>query len=725
MLSGAIGFQIIARRLGVELGEQQFNTITGVDDRELTFSEIKNLANNHSLVCKALKTKLAGLVESVKKQPVLAQLNNGRYVIVIKFSSEPNAPQNVTIIDPKAATPKAETVEIEKFTNLWAGTGLIFKKSRALRREDGEISVSAIFDDILEDKWVAVQLVIIIIFINIFALAPIVFLMIVLDKVVNYESYATLYVIASGVLIAHFFNFLLTYYKSAIINLASAKIEAKYGMIIFNQFINLPVSTFREQSKQFPGLAQSLNNIRSTIINKFLGIITDVVAVLVFVPILLVYSPLLGTIVISVSLLNCLIKAIHTRRTQSIARDFSQHSAERQQVLTSTSENFIDIKRLGLESEVVKEWKSAEGSFLRSNDRNLASNSFINELGTLLNNVLTVVVLFVGVLLVFEGSLSAGVLIGVNMLIGKIFRPAQSIVEFPGEMKTLSSMLEPFASTGSLSIENKRAGNFHDVVGSVSFKEVSLNLGNGQPVLENVSFPIDVHETIGICYSQDNTDTASSIGHLLQGLDKPTLGSVMLDGNDVSTFNIQHLRANVSLVDTTNHFFPGSIRDNFQRVLPNANNERISWACKMANLDEPMRALNVTYETQIQDLKEIWNADFQIKLSLARALIRNPKVLILDDVFSLMDTDSILEFKANFANISKSRTVFLISRELQNLMVCKKLMFFTGQVLAQFGQTQNVLTENGPAQDLMKKQLKLLSPKFEQNYNSVIKSIVQ
>ena len=68
----------------------------------------------------------------------------------------------------------------------------------------------------------------------------------------------------------------------------------------------------------------------------------------------------------------------------------------------------------------------------------------------------------------------------------------------------------------------------------------------------------------------------------------------------------------------------------------------------MVNLDEPMRALNVTNETQIQDLKEIWNADFQIKLSLARALIRNPKVLILDDVFSLMDTDSIIEFKANF-----------------------------------------------------------------------------
>ena len=142
--------------------------------------------------------------------------------------------------------------------------------------------------------------------------------MIVLDKVVNYESYATLYVVASGVLIAHIFNFLLTYYKSSIINLASAKIEAKYGMLIFNQIMNLPVSTFKEQSRQFPNLGQSLNNIRSVIITKFLGIITDLVAVLLFVPILIVYSPILGAIVVAVSLLNCIISALHERRNQTV-----------------------------------------------------------------------------------------------------------------------------------------------------------------------------------------------------------------------------------------------------------------------------------------------------------------------------------------------------------------------------------------------------------------------
>jgi ATP-binding cassette subfamily B protein len=275
-----------------------------------------------------------------------------------------------------------------------------------------------------------------------------------------------------------------------------------------------------------------------------------------------------------------------------------------------------------------------------------------------------------------------------------------------------------------LTSENKSSGNFHDIVGAISFQDVSVSEVGNVKLLENVSFSIDVNETVGICYSQNNTDTASALGHLLQGLFPVSSGSVQLDGNDVSTFNLQHLRANISLVDTKNHFFAGSIRDNFQKVLPNANNNRIAWACNMADLDNAMKHLNVSLETQISDLKPIWNADFQIKLSLARALIRNPKVLVLDDVLSLMDTDSILHFQKSFDSIAKSRTVILISRELHNLSPCKKLMFFSGPHLAQFGSTLSILNEPGPAQDLMKKQLRVISPKFERDYKTLVKSIV-
>ena len=721
MLSGALGLQIIFRRLGVELGEQQFSKIKGVDERELTFREIKNLSSEHLILCRAVKTNITGLSETIVKQPMLAHLNNGRFVIVIKVASGENDDLNITFIDPKASNPKPEIIDLKSFQELWSGTGFIFKKSKKLESQTGTFNLSAVLDEVLADKMLALQLTLIIIFINLFGLAPIIFLIIVLDKVVNYESYSTLYVIASGVLIAHVFNFFLSYYKTSIINLAAAKIEAKYGVQLFQQIINLPASTFEKQSAQFPNLGANLNNIRQLIINKFLGIITDFISVIVFTPILLFYSPLLGSVVIAACLLNSVITALHGRRSQSVSKDFSQASSQRQELLKSVSDGFIDIKRLGLEKDVLSEWKSIEGKFLKANDKNLSGNTFLSEVGTLINNVLTVVVLFIGVNLVFAGTLSAGVLIGVNMLIGKIFRPAQALVEFPGEVKKLSSLISSVADTANLSSENTKSGNFHDVLGNIVFKDVSFAKDSSILLLEDASFAIDIHETVGVC--SPNAETASTTVQLIQGLFPASSGSIFIDGNDISTFNLQHLRSNISLVDRTNHFFSGTIRDNFQRVLPNANNDRIMWSCEMANLTESMKELQISLDSDIEHVQQIWTQDFKIKLSIARALIRNPKVLIIDDVFSHMDASSIIEFKEKFSFLAKSRTVIVVAKHLYNLNMCNKLMFLDKNKVAQFGPTGQVLEEEGPAQELLKQQLKVISPHFEKDLVSVLRGL--
>ena len=84
MLSGAIGFQILARRLGVELGKAQFSHIEGIDDNEITPNQIKDLAKKHKILCKAIKTNLAGLEKASKIQPVLCRLKTGRYIILVK-----------------------------------------------------------------------------------------------------------------------------------------------------------------------------------------------------------------------------------------------------------------------------------------------------------------------------------------------------------------------------------------------------------------------------------------------------------------------------------------------------------------------------------------------------------------------------------------------------------------------------------------------------------------
>ena len=720
MLSGALGLQIIARRLGVELGEQQFNKISNIDDREISFADIKKLSSSHSIICRAIKSDLTGLSEAAKKQPVLVLLKNQRYVIVLRVDQVNGEKSDVTIIDPKAATPKPEKVQITKFKELWSGKGLIFRKSKQLEKETGQASISSVLDDLVENKFLVSQLLLIIIFINIFALAPTVFLMITLDKVVGYESYSTLYVVTTGVILAHVFNFLLSYYKTAIVNLAAAKIEAKYGVEVFQQIIHLPISTFEKQQAQFAQLGQSLNSIRTMVISKLLGVITDVFALVIFTPILLFYSPILGAIVVAFCLSNSLITAIHGRRSQSLGKKFSADSGSRQKLLNTTSEGFVDIRRLGLEKDVINDWKQIEGNFLRSNDRNLASNALINEFGTLMNNVMTVVVLFVGVHLVFAGSLSAGVLIGANMLIGKIFRPSQTLVKFPGEMKKLSEILKSTTASSALSRENQQGGNFNDIIGSLKLQDVTITNQDGEAILAKFNLNVDINDTLGVCAT--TPDTANAFAQLLQGLVRPSEGSIMLDGSDVSTFNLQHFRSNVALVDRTSHFFSGSIRDNFQRVLPNANNDRIAWACGIANFQHAMDEVNVTLESDIDEIETRVTESFKLKFSLARALIRNPKVLILNDIISMMDSDSVLQFKDTFLRLSKGRTVILLSRNVYDLTICKKIAFFEGPKLAQFGNIADVIAADGPTKKLLMKQLKVINPSFEKYADTLMEA---
>ena len=710
MLSGALGFQILARRLGVELGKPQFAHIEGIDDTEINPNQIKLLAKKHEIVCKAIKTNLSGLEKACKVQPILCRLKTGRYIILVKVDQNDDNSQ-VTILDPSDTQPRPKTIESQDFLKSWGNQSLIFQKSKKLAREDNEISLGAVLDDLFENKVVIIQLFIIITFLNIFALSPIIFLIIVLDKVVNFEAYSTLYVVASGVVLAHIFNLLLSRLKTNIMSLSASKIEAKYGVSIFGEVISLPLSVLQSQTNQVRKLTQTLSQIRTTIIQKLLGSITDFVSVLFFVPILFFYSPLLGVIVLGFCSISSIYSFIHSRKHKLLVNQTFQADQRRQELLATTVDGFEDIKRLGLEEEIFNQWKNFEGEYIKSNEKSSSSSSSVNEVGTLLNNLLTVIVLFVGVHMVFSGDLSAGVLIGVNMLIGKIYRPTLNLVDLPSDLKKFSELLGNLKKSAGLSSEDRGSGQYHPIQGGITFQNVTFSFKDNVNVIDNVSINIAPGEIIGICGPSGSGKTI--LGELIQGLFNPNEGKVFIDGNDLKTFNIQHLRSQISIVGGNQYFFPGSIRENMQRIFPNANNDRILWATKLAKVNEDIEKLEKGYETPLGDSIANISLAMKQKLAIARAIIRNPKILVLDDIFANLDTPNELQIMSGIPDLARGRTLIIISQQLWYLRHCRKIMFMNQGKVEQFGDTQTVISEKGPIQSFLNQQLNIVSPKLE------------
>ena len=717
MLSGARGFQILARRLGVELSQAQFNDIKDIDKKELDFDTLRKLSKTHHLVCRYLKTNISSLGEASKKQPTLCLLDSGRYVIVLNIVYSEDNSGIVSLLDPSEQQPRPKKIDVKEFSRSWSGQALIFQKSRKLEQESGELNLSAVFRDLSENKFVLIQLIIIALFINIFALSPIIFLIIVLDKVVNYEAYSTLYVVASGVVLAHIFNLILSFLKANIISLSAAKIEARYGVEIFGKIIDLPLSTLQNQSDQIRKLTQNLGQVRSTIISKVLGSISDIVSVIFFVPILFFYSPLLGTVVLTFCFLGSTITFLHSKAHKVLAGATSTADMKRQNLLKTTVEGFEDIKRLGLESELYKEWKELEGSYLRFNEKSSASSAFINEFGSLLNNILTVVVLFIGVHLVFSGSLSAGVLIGVNMLIGKIYRPTLNLVKIPSDLKQFSSLLSVLNRSSSMSSENKGRGQFHSIEGGITFQNVSFSFDPSKTIISDLSLSIGAGEIVGICGPSGSGKTV--VTQLMQGLYNPASGKVFIDGNDLRTINLQHLRSQVALVSGTQYFFDGTIRDNMQRVFPNATNDRIVWACKLACVDQDIEKLAEGYDSQLTDDASSLSPAVKQKLAIARALIRNPKVLVLDDIFANLDIQNELMILDGISDLAKGRTLIIISQQIWYLKYCRKIIFMEDGEIKQMGTPKEVMSQDGPIQNFSNQQLKIISNRFQGQHNLI------
>ncbi len=717
MLSGARGFQILARRLGVELSQAQFNDIKDIDSKELDFNTLKNLSKTHHLICRYLKTNISSLGEASKKQPPLCLLNSGRYVIVLNIVYSEDNSGIVTLLDPSEQQPRPKKIDVKEFSRSWSGQALIFQKSRKLEQESGELNVSTVFSDLAENKFVLIQLIVIAFFINIFALSPIIFLIIVLDKVVNYEAYSTLYVVASGVVLAHIFNLVLSFLKANIISLSAAKIEAKYGVEIFGKIIDLPLSTLQNQSDQIRKLTQNLGQVRSTIISKILGTISDIVSVIFFVPILFFYSPLLGTVVLSFCLLGSTITFLHSRSHKVLAGATSTADMKRQNLLKTTVEGFEDIKKLGLESELYKEWKELEGSYLRFNEKSSASSAFINEFGSLLNNLLTVVVLFIGVHLVFSGSLSAGVLIGVNMLIGKIYRPTLNLVKIPSDLKQFAGLLSVLNRSSTMSSENKGRGQFHSIEGGISFQNVSFSFEPSKTIINDLSLSIGSGEIVGICGPSGSGKTV--VTQLMQGLYNPTSGKVFIDGNDLRTINLQHLRSQVALVSGNQYFFEGTIRDNMLRVFPNATNDRIVWASKLACVDQDIQILSEGYDSQLTDDASSLSPAVKQKLAIARALIRNPKVLVLDDIFANLDIHNELLILEGIADLAKGRTLIIISQQIWYLKYCRKIIYMEEGEIKQLGSPKEVMSEDGPIKNFSNQQLKIVSNRLQGQHNLI------
>ena len=707
---------LVARQLGIHIGPNDIPERFKNDERELSPKEMCELAHSFNLKAKSTKITDNELIKLLTKKQQILRLQNGRYVIALRIIDSKDDDKSILFLDTGVTTPKPQQISIKELKKGWDGQVILLKARLKAFEEQSELKLSWLIGESLRNKSVMVQVVICALILNIFAVVPAVFMMLVLDKVVNYEAYSTLYVITSGVIVAYLFNGILGFLRAYLLDFLSQKVEAKLSVRVFEKLISLPMQRFHRESANFLRFTSQISVIKNTLTQKIFSTALDSISLLVFVPILFFYSPVLFMVVFSFSILGAIASIIYSKRQRDSMGKVGKAEAKRQEFISVSVNGIENVKGLALEPTLKEQWRELEANFIIASEDMQKKSATLNNISSTINQLMTAMVIFVGVHLVFSGSLSAGILVGFNMLATRVSKPIVDLVTLKTEINKLVQSLQLVSGIVDANTETSVKGQKPQLMGQISFRNVEFGYDDNTKILKDVDLEINPRQVIGL--TGKSGCGKSTIAKLIQGLYRPQSGIVALDNVDLRLLDLSHIRSQVSLVGSESYFFPGTIRESISRAAPNSSMDKITWAAKKVYAHDEIESFPDGYETFLEENATNLSTGLRQKLAIARALIRNPRVIILDDAITGFDVDSEIKLYDALSDIALGRTVIIVSNRLWHLRICNKIFVLDKGVITQQGSFEELKSVKGFFGETFNKQISVLG------FNNPTKKVV-
>ena len=717
MRSGLKAFILVSRQFGVNVGANDIPESYKTEDREVSLRELAALAQKFGLKAKAGKVGEAQLAKLLSKRQQLLRLDNNRYIIALRYTKEKDGSDTLLVLDPSQAGSKPQNIDLSEVKKVWRGQILLLKKKLNLSDENQEFSTSWLIGELLRNKVVIFQAVVVGLLINVLALVPAVFMMIVLDKVVNYQAYSTLYVITCGVLFAYIINGFLGYIRSFMLDFLGQKIDAKLSIRAFDTLLTLPMQRFNRDPAGLQRMPQQVGQIKSILTQRIFPTILDAISLFVFVPILFLYSPILFFIVLGFALGGAALTIFASNRHRRALGLSSRHDRKRQDLLAVVVNGIENVKGLALEPSLREVWRDAEAEYLLSNEKTQQLLAVQSNIQSTMQQLMTAAVIFVGVHLVFAGSVSAGVLVGFNMLASRVSRPITQLVTLSSEFSRLSQAIKSLASIINASPETSVRGQKPQLAGGIELKNIGFEYEADVPILCDFNMAIAPRQIVGL--TGKSGCGKSTVAKLIQGLYRPQTGSVLLDNADLRLMDLSHVRSQVSLVSSESYFFQGTILENLRRPMPNAPMERVRWATQKVGVHQDIEKMPQSYETELEENASNLSTGIRQKLAIARALMRNPRILILDDAFSGFDVESEIHLFETLADISVGRTIVVISNRLWHLQLSNKIFVLNEGKIEQSGSIEELRKIPGFFKDSYDRQLRVMASNFSETTANV------
>ncbi|WP_018174243.1 type I secretion system permease/ATPase [Thioalkalivibrio sp. ALJ9] len=685
------GLILIARMHGLRLTPDSALAGLPLDDGRLCPSLVPRAAQRAGLTTRTVTRDARGLKDDLL--PALLLLDQNEAWVLVGWNDDKSVAR---VIDPELGDAVID-VPLKRLKERYVGRAIYvrpeFRMDARAPRVSKESKGHWFWRVIRENRPLYRDVLIAAVMINLFALAMPLFVLNVYDRVVPNHATETLFMFAAGVVIVLIADLILRTMRSHFVDKAAMRADVKLSSHIMERVLGIRMANRPASVGSFASNLGAFESVRSFISSATVIAFVDLPFAVLFIAIIaLIAWPLAIPVLIGATLLLLYALVIH-HRLRGLAEEGYRMAALRNSTLVESLAGVETVKAVGAEGRVQASWEQATAHLARTHSKSRQLNASVSSTATWAQHSVGVAIIVMGVFLVIQGDLSHGGLIAAYLVSSRAMSPIGQTAGLLTHYHQAAAALKSLNRIMELPVERPPDSGFlsrEGFQGEIEFRNVDFAYPNQSGhALKGVTLRIAAGEHVAVLGRVGSGK--STLAKLILGLYEPTGGAVLVDGVDVRQLDPAELRRSMGYVGQEITLFYGSLRDNVVASNPLASDEAIRHAVAVSGIEDLINTHPEGIDMGVGERGALLSGGQKQCVGIARAVLHEPNILLLDEPTSAMDNSTEQAVKRSLKAFMGGRTALVVTHRTSLLdLVDRVIVLDQGRVVAD-GPKQQVI----------------------------------
>jgi len=654
-----------------------------IHNTSMNISMFQEAAEKIGLITKTVKRNNLNDITKLALPSVLI-LKKNRACVLLDYDLENDT---ASVILPGLSTGET-SMSISKLESEFNGEVIIIKPEYNFNnRIEKEVVVENpkewFWGTMFRNKGIYKQVIIVSLFINIFILATPLFTMNVYDRVLPNNAIETLWVLFFGITIVMVFDFILKVLRSHFLGIASKRADTVMSNMIFNHLLNIKMEAKPSSTGQFISRLQSFESVREFFTSATIAAVVDLPFVLIFIVVIIYIAGPLAYITVFTVVISILLSWYMQKPLKTLIEKSVKEEQIKQTTLIEAVSGLEIIKSVKAQNRMKTHWDNSINKTVHYADKSHFLSQSITYFTAFISQFSNIAIVAGGVYLAQDGGITMGAIIAAMILNGRVIAPVSQlvgmIIKFDKTMLSLNNLDEIMKMP--VEKENKSYISRPNLKGSIQLKDLNFSYKDqNHETLKNINLTIKQGERVAILGKIGSGK--STLLKLIMNLYEPTKGSVLIDGLDTRQIDPTDLRHAIGSVPQEPFLFMGTIKDNLTIGEQYVSDEELLRVSKIAGLDEFLGKHEAGYDLLVGERGEGLSGGERQSVTLARALISDPNIVMLDEPTNSMDRQTEKSFIKKMEEIVENKTLIVVTHKTSLLQLVDRVIIVeNGQVV--------------------------------------------